>query len=121
MSQEKWDVVTRIHGYAVDYEHATRDHKKEATWHVLEQHMLKVLQPLLCRQHLQTVFERLLATFDFELLAAYRKADTSVLFTRQCIVADVLHLKQEVSKLHLALPSGCCPELVGFAKSLNVT
>ena len=43
MTQEKWDVVSRIHGYAVDYEHATRDHKKDATWHFLEQDMLKVL------------------------------------------------------------------------------
>jgi len=83
-------------------------------------HMYKVLEPLLCRQQLHTVFERLLATFDVGLLAAYRKADTSILFTRQCIVADVLYLKQEVSKLHLTLPNGCCPELVAFAKSLNV-
>lgn len=83
-------------------------------------HMHKVLQPLLARTQLHTVFERLLGTFDEGLLLAYKAADTTVLFTRQCIVADVLHLKQEVGKLHLALPNGVCPELVAFAKSLNV-
>lgn len=84
-------------------------------------HMHKVLVPLLSRQQLNSVFEKLLAIFDDGQLAAYKSVDMSVLFTRQSIVADVLHLKQEVSKLHLALPNGACPNLVAFAKSLNVT
>ena len=66
--------------------------------------MHKQLQPLLSRSHLQTVFARVLAAFDEGLLSAYQAINTSALFTRQCIVADVLFLWQDISKLHLALP-----------------
>jgi len=33
----------------------------------------------------------------------------------------VLSLRQEVTKLHLALPKGVCPDLIDFAKSLDVS
>ena len=52
------------------------------------------LQPLLSRAQLLVVFERILADLDAGLLGAYRAADVSALFARQCIVADVLHLRQ---------------------------
>jgi len=83
--------------------------------------MHKQLQPLLSRSHLQTVFARVLAAFDEGLLSAYQAINTSALFTRQCIVADVLFLRQDISKLHLALPHGCCPKLTVYAKSMSVT
>ena len=63
----------------------------------------------------------MLLAFDAGLLDAYTAADASALFSRQCVVADVLYLRQEVGKLHLSLPNGCCPNLVGFAQSLSVT
>ncbi len=62
-----------------------------------------------------------IATFDAGLLGAYKGIDTSPLFARQCIVSDVLYLRQEVGKLRLALPQGCCPNLVAFAQSLSVS
>ena len=65
------------------------------------------------------------ATLHFEavkrVLGSYKGVDTSALFTRQCIVADVLYLRQEVTRLHLALPKGVCPDLIEFAKSLDVS
>jgi len=84
--------------------------------------MHKQLQPLLSRTHLHTVFVQVLEAFDDGLLAAYQAVDTSPLITRQCIVADVLYLRQNVGKLHLALPQGCCPQLTNWAtKTLSVT
>ena len=83
--------------------------------------MHKQLQPLLSRTQLHTVFVQVLQAFDEGLLASYKGVDTSALFTRQCIVADVLYLRQEVTKLHLALPKGVCPDLISFAKSLDVS
>jgi len=83
--------------------------------------MHKQLQPLLSQPQLHTVFAQVLAAFDSGLLGSYKGVDTSALFTRQCIVADVLHLRQEVTKLHLALPKGVCPDLIEFAKSLDVS
>ena len=82
--------------------------------------MHKQLTPVLSRQQLHAVFVQVLSAFDAGLLASYKGLDATALFTRQCIVADVLHLRNEVTKLHLALPQGVCPELTGFAKSLNV-
>ena len=61
-----------------------------------------------------------MTAFDAGLLASYKSVDATALFTRQCIVADVLYLRNEVTKLHLALPQGVCPDLTSFAKSLNV-
>ena len=63
----------------------------------------------------------MLQAFDGGLLASYKAVDSSALFTRQCIVADVLYLRQEVTKLHLALPRGVCPDLIEMAKSLDVS
>ena len=83
--------------------------------------MHKQLTPLLSRAQLHTVFVQVLQAFDAGLLASYKAVDTSALFTRQCIVADVLFLRQEVTKLHLALPKGVCPDLIDFAKSLDVS
>jgi vacuolar protein sorting-associated protein 54 len=83
--------------------------------------MHKQLQPLLSRQQLHTVFVQVLHAFDGGLLGSYKALDTSALFTRQCIVADVLYLRQEVTRLHLALPKGVCPDLIEFAKSLDVS
>ena len=41
--------------------------------------------------------------------------------SRQCIVQDdVQFLRKEVARLHLSLPSGCCPNLVAFALALPV-
>lgn len=82
--------------------------------------MHKQLQPLLTRQQLHTVFHQVLTAFDAGLLEAYRAIDTTPLFSRQCIVQDAHYLRQEVVKLHLSLPQGCCPELVQFAQSLPV-
>ena len=56
--------------------------------------MHKSLQPLLTRQQLHTVFERVLGSFDVGMLAAYKAVDSSALFTRQCMVADILFLRQ---------------------------
>ena len=83
--------------------------------------MHKQLQPLLSRTQLHTVFVQVLHAFDAGLLGSYKGVDTSALFTRQCIVADVLYLRQEVTRLHLALPKGVCPDLIEFAKSLDVS
>jgi hypothetical protein len=83
--------------------------------------MHKQLQPLLSRTQLHTVFVQVLGAFDEGLLEAYRAVDASAVMTRQCIVADVLFLRTEVSKLHLTLPQGVCPELTGFAKKLDVS
>lgn len=83
--------------------------------------MHKQLQPLLSRAQLHTVFVQVLQAFDEGLLASYKAVDTTALFTRQCIVADVLYLRQEVTRLHLALPRGVCPDLIEFAKSLDVS
>ena len=82
--------------------------------------MHKQLTPVLSRAQLHTVFVQVLGAFDAGLLAAYKAVDAGALFTRQCIVADVLYLRNEVTKLHLALPQGVCPDLTSFAKSLNV-
>ena len=83
--------------------------------------MHKHLHPLLSREQLHAVFAQVLRAFDSGLLSAYRAIDATALFTRQCIVADVLFLRQEVTKLHLLLPKGVCPDLVDFAKSLDVS
>lgn len=83
--------------------------------------MHKQLLPLLSNTQLHTLFVQVLAAFDAGLLGAYKGVDTSALYTRQCIVADVLSLRQEVTKLHLALPKGVCPDLIDFAKSLDVS
>ena len=82
--------------------------------------MHKQLTPVLSRTQLHTVFVQVLTAFDAGLLASYKSVDATALFTRQCIVADVLYLRNEVTKLHLALPQGVCPDLTSFAKSLNV-
>ena len=81
--------------------------------------MHKQLRDLLSRPQLHTVFAQVLAALDAGLLGAYKQVDASALFTRQCIVADVLHLRTEVTRLNLALPQ-FCPELTGFAKGLDV-
>mmetsp|Transcript_61890 Transcript_61890/g.122369 ORF Transcript_61890/g.122369 Transcript_61890/m.122369 type:complete len:108 (-) Transcript_61890:420-743(-) len=83
--------------------------------------MHKNLQPILSRQQLHTVFEKVLTALDSGLLAAYRGCDATALFTRQCMVADILFLRQEIGRRELALPTDCCPQLVAFAKSLSVT
>ena len=83
--------------------------------------MHKHLQPLLSREQLHKVFAQVLREFDSGLLSAYGAIETTALFTRQCIVADVLFLRQEVTKLHLVLPKGVCPDLIDFAKSLDVS
>ena len=82
--------------------------------------MHKQLQPLLTRQQLHAIFHQVLTAFDAGLVEAYRAVDTAPLFSRQCIVQDVHYLRQEVAKLHLSLPQGCCPELVQFAQALPV-
>jgi len=82
--------------------------------------MHKQLQPLLTRHQLHAVFTQVLAAFDTGLLESYRALDTAPLFARQCIVQDVHFLRQEVGKLHLSLPQGCCPGLVQFAQALPV-
>lgn len=66
-------------------------------------------------------YPQVLAAFDAGLLSSYKAVDSSALFTRQCIIADVLFLRKEVTKLHLALPKGVCPDLIDFAKSLDVS
>jgi hypothetical protein len=77
--------------------------------------------PALDSRWLAPIFVQAIATFDAGLLGAYKGIDTSPLFARQCIVSDVLYLRQEVGKLRLALPQGCCPNLVAFAQSLSVS
>ena len=74
----------------------------------------------LCVSTASNPHAQVLGAFDTGLLSAYTSVDASALFTRQCIVADVLYLRNEVTKLHLALPQGVCPELTSFAKTLNV-
>ena len=82
--------------------------------------MHKQLQPLLTRAQLHAVFHQILSAFDGGLLEAYSAVDTGPLFSRQCIVQDVHYLRQEVAKLHLNLPDGCCPQLVKFGMALPV-
>lgn len=82
--------------------------------------MHKQLLPLLTRSQLNTVFTQVLKAFDTGLLEAYSAIDTTPLFSRQCIVQDVHYLRQEVAKLQLNLPQGCCPQLVQFGMSLPV-
>ena len=83
--------------------------------------MHKQLQPLLSRTQLHTVFVQVLQAFDQGLLGAYKGVDTSALFSRQCILADVLFLRTEITKLHLALPKGVCPDLIEWVMSLDVS
>ncbi|EOD09244.1 vacuolar protein sorting 54 [Emiliania huxleyi CCMP1516] len=78
----------------------------------------KTLRDLLTPQQLHKVFELILTAFDAGLLEAYRGVDTAPAFSRQCIVQDVQFLRKEVARLHLSLPSGCCPNLVAFALAL---
>mmetsp|Transcript_47095 Transcript_47095/g.152078 ORF Transcript_47095/g.152078 Transcript_47095/m.152078 type:complete len:203 (-) Transcript_47095:147-755(-) len=80
----------------------------------------KTLRDLLTPQQLHKVFELILTAFDAGLLEAYRGVDTAPAFSRQCIVQDVQFLRKEVARLHLSLPSGCCPNLVAFALALPV-
>mmetsp|Transcript_10935 Transcript_10935/g.28218 ORF Transcript_10935/g.28218 Transcript_10935/m.28218 type:complete len:632 (-) Transcript_10935:126-2021(-) len=82
--------------------------------------MHKQLQPLLTRTQLHAIFHQVLTAFDTGLLEAYSAVDTAPLFSRQCIVQDVHYLRQEVGKLHLNLPQGCCPQLVQFGMALPV-
>lgn len=82
--------------------------------------MHKQLQPLLTQSQLHTVFNQVLKAFDSALLEAYSAIDTTPLFSRQCIVQDVHYLRQEMAKLQLNLPQGCCPQLVQFGMSLPV-
>ena len=82
--------------------------------------MHKQLQPLLTRTQLHAVFHQVLTAFDSALLESYQAVDTTPLFSRQCIVQDVHYLRQEVAKLHLNLPQGCCPQLVQFGMALPV-
>ena len=82
--------------------------------------MHKQLASVLSREQLHSVLVQVLSSFDDGLLAAYQQVDSKELYTRQCIVADALHLRTQVTKLHLYLPDGVCPKLVQFAQTLNV-